>query len=128
MLPYHFPGAVHFVERAAADLGRPVLAGAVRHLAALSSLASLCAQAVHAEASQAATILAEAAAFRDQLHAAALAADLILDDVRNGLGLSEEPQAIEPASTEVDAVKPVAPAVTPVAAKLRTGRAARRRT
>jgi hypothetical protein len=122
MLPYHFVGAVHFVEKAAAEMGRPVLAGAVRRLGALSSLAGLCAQAVHAETSQAVRILAEAAAYRDQLHTAARAADLILDDVRAGLGLgaSEPESAPDDADADADAQAPAPP--------IKTGRASRRPT
>ena len=87
MSNYTFSGFPAFLEAAAARLGRPEAAGPARRQGALAALANLCAQVVGAERGRAPEILAKAAEFRDQLHVAHLAADLMLLDAYDGLGL-----------------------------------------
>lgn len=88
-----FRGYPEYLEVAAVELGLPETVAAARRIAALAALANLCAQAIHAEPTQVDGILAQAERFRDQLRAAARAAELILGDVRGLLGLSPEEEA-----------------------------------
>jgi hypothetical protein len=83
-----FPGFTSFLEAAARQIGRPEAAGPARRITTLSALANLCAQASVAEPAHAPAIMAKAEEFREQLHAALAAADLMLDEVKRLLGLS----------------------------------------
>jgi hypothetical protein len=83
-----FPGYTSFLEAAARQIGRPDAEGPARRITTLSALANLCAQASVAEAAHAPAIMAKAEEFRDQLHAALAAADLMLDEVTRSLGLN----------------------------------------
>jgi hypothetical protein len=76
-----FPGFPVFLELAADQIGCPESAGPAGRIAILSALAHLCAQASLADDAHVPGILAKAAEFRDQLRAAALAADLMLAEV-----------------------------------------------
>ena len=82
MARHPFPGFPAFLDDAARQIGRPEAARPSRRLDGLSALSNLCAQAAEAEESLVAGILAKAEEFRDQLHAAHLAADLMLADLR----------------------------------------------
>jgi hypothetical protein len=80
-----FPGYPSYLDTAAADLGRPEAARPARSIATLSALANLCAQASAASPAAVAGILAKADEFRDQLHVAYRAAELMLDELRTEL-------------------------------------------
>lgn len=82
MARHAFPGFPAFLDAAAEQIGRPEAARPARGTSGLSALANLCAQAALADPPHVAGILAKAEEFRDQLHAAHLAADLMLADVR----------------------------------------------
>jgi len=82
-----FPGYPAFLESAARQIGRPEAEAPARRIATLSALANLCAQASLGGPEVAPAVLAKAAEFRDQLHAAALAADLMIAEVFDSLGL-----------------------------------------
>jgi hypothetical protein len=84
---YSFPGYTSFLEAAARQIGRPEAEGPARRITTLSALANLCAQASVAEPAHAPAIMAKAEEFRDQLHAALTAADLMLDELKRALGL-----------------------------------------
>ncbi|WP_435021260.1 hypothetical protein TA3x_002280 [Tundrisphaera sp. TA3] len=84
MASYVFLGYPAFLQRAADELGRPESALAAGRVPALASLANLCSQATHADPDQVADILAKAGEFRDQIHTAWLAADLMLSEVKAG--------------------------------------------
>ena len=64
---------------------------------ALAALANLCAQASQADGAHVEGILAKACEFRDQLHAAHEAADLMLADIRRGRGAPAPGPSIRPA-------------------------------
>lgn len=87
MSSYVFPGHPKFVEEAASVLGHPESAGPARRIIPLTALANLCAQAATAHPDDARAILAKAREFRDQIATALLAADTMLDDVHDSLGL-----------------------------------------
>jgi hypothetical protein len=91
VIRYRFPGFVSYLHDAAILIDRPEAEAPARTIATLGALANLCAQAGAAEPEQVPAILDKAAGFRDQLHAAYEAAELILDDTRRALGISEEP-------------------------------------
>lgn len=96
MSNYHYQGHVPFLEAAARASGHAALAGRAGKSPALTALSNLCAQAVHAQEEQKAQILAEAEVLRDQLLLSYKTAELILADVRRGLGMTRsEPLAIE---------------------------------
>jgi len=78
---HQFPGFPVFLEAAARQIGHPEAAGPARRIEALSAFANLCAQAARADGAHVKGILAKAREFRDQLHAAHRAADLMLDDL-----------------------------------------------
>ena len=111
MTAYVFPGYPTFLQRAASQLGRPETAFSAGRVAALAALANLCSQATFANAPQAAEILARAATFRDHLHTAALAADLMLAEVEAGCLPdatpieSATPPAIVPGTTPASVAK-----------------------
>ena len=88
--PYSFPGFPAFLEAAAKQIGHPEAEAPARRIATLSSMANLCAQAGSACQEDARTILSKAAEFRDQLHAAHQAAELMLSEVHRALGLNEQ--------------------------------------
>jgi hypothetical protein len=73
-------------------VGRPEAEVPARRIASLSALANLCAQASVADVAHAPAIMAKAAEFRDQLHVAYEAAELMLLEVHQALGSKEEPQ------------------------------------
>ena len=91
MPQYSFPGYYVFVEDAAQQIGHPEAEGPARGIAALSALGNLCGQAGTADPAHVAGIMAKAAEFRDQLHIAFLAAELMISDVERALGLKDEP-------------------------------------
>lgn len=80
---YHFRGIPEFIEAAASRSGRPDLAGTARRIEALTTLASLCSQAVDAQhdSNRVTAILQQAAEFRQQLKIAFDAADAMLTAV-----------------------------------------------
>ena len=81
---HHFPGFPAFLDAAAEQIGRPEAAGPARRIEALAALANLCAQAAEADEAHVEGILVKAAEFRDHLHAAHRAAELMLADVQAG--------------------------------------------
>jgi len=98
---HDFPGFPAFLEAAARQIGHPEAAGPARRIETLSALANLCAQAAHADGAHVEGILAKAREFRDQLHAAHRAADLMLADLdseRGTAGPSPAPDSPEPAA------------------------------
>lgn len=95
MARHHFPGFPAFLDAAAEQIGRPEAARPARQVGGLSALANLCAQAAVADASHVDGILEKAAEFRDQLHAAYLAADLMLADVRAGRRTADPETSID---------------------------------
>ena len=88
---YTFPGYPVFLERAAREVGCPEAETPARKISTLSSLANLCAQAADAEPSRVPAILKKAGEFRDQLHAAHRAAELMLSEVGSALVVAEPP-------------------------------------
>jgi hypothetical protein len=78
---YSFPGYTAFLQEAARRIGHPEAEGPARKVATLAALGNLCAQAGDADPEHVPTIMAKAAEFRDQLHAAYQAAELMLEDV-----------------------------------------------
>jgi hypothetical protein len=93
MSKYSFPGYPAFLEAAAIQLGHPEAAGPARQISTLAALANLCAQAGDAAPEHVPAILARASAFRDQIHVALRAADLILADVSAARGTAGGPPA-----------------------------------
>ena len=89
MIRYRFPGFYPFLHDAAIRIGCPDAEVPARRVATLSALANLCAQAGEADPEHAPMILAKAEEFRDQLHAAYEAAELMLVATRTGLGPAE---------------------------------------
>lgn len=88
MIRYRFPGFYSFLHDAAARIGRPEAEAPARRMTALAALANLCAQAGAAAPEHVPAILAKAEEFRDQLHAAYEAAELMLDHTRAALGVA----------------------------------------
>jgi hypothetical protein len=86
-----FPGYAAFLEEAARQIGHPEAEAPARRITTLSALANLCAQASLAEPAHVPSILVKAAEFRDQLHAAYEAAELMLAGVSRARGLIPEP-------------------------------------
>jgi hypothetical protein len=98
---YTFPGYPSFLETAAQQIGRPGAEGPARCITTLSALANLCAQASMADPAHVPAIMAKAGEFRDQLHAAYVAAELMIAEVDKALrGGLESPAARPPASTD----------------------------
>jgi hypothetical protein len=97
-----FSGFPKFLETAALQIGRPEAAIPARANSTLSALANLCAQASQSDRNGATAILEKASEFRDQLHAASLAADLMIDEVSRSLGIGKnvEIAAREPENSE----------------------------
>ena len=83
-----FLGFPRYLERAAAAIAHPEASIPAQRITPLAALANLCAQASTADQTSAAGILAKADEFRQQLHVAALAADMMLDDA-HGLGSAQ---------------------------------------
>ncbi len=95
-----FPGFPAFLEMAAVEIGRPEAAAPARRITTLAALANLCGQASQSDDAHVPSILAKAAEFRDQLHAAYRAAELMLADLRDRRGVSPvEPQGRSNSST-----------------------------
>ena len=90
MTAYTFPGFTTFLNAAVSRIGHPEAEAPARRIATLSAMANLCAQAGTAGSEDAKRILAKAGEFRDQLHAAYEAAELMLSDVHLALGLEEQ--------------------------------------
>lgn len=95
MTSYTFPGFRSFLEAAACQIGRPEAEAPARRITTLSALANLCAQATVSERANAPAIMAKAAEFRDQLHAAYAAAELMIAEVNQSLGLDYPPSPID---------------------------------
>lgn len=91
MIRYRFPGFHEFLRDAAIRIGHPEAEAPARSISTLSALANLCAQAGLAEPEDAPMIVEKASEFRDQLHAAYEAAELILARTRSALALPGEP-------------------------------------
>jgi len=111
MNAYKFPGFSVYLQDAARKIGHPEAEGPARSIKPLSALANLCAQANIAEPKDVPAILAKAEEFRDQLHAAYQAAELVLAEVHQALKPKPAPEP-PPAPT-----KPMAKASRPPAAK-----------
>ncbi|MGE3821816.1 MAG: hypothetical protein AB7I30_20575 [Isosphaeraceae bacterium] len=104
-----FPGYPIYLEAAAREIGHPEAEVPARRIATLSALANLCAQASLADRRDAPAILAKASEFRDQLHAAALAADLMLAEATRSLG-GIEPEVPTSRTTSASRKRRVGPA------------------
>jgi hypothetical protein len=100
---YTFPGYPSFLEAAAQQIGRPGTEGPARRIATLSDLANLCAQASVADPAHVPAIMAKAGEFRDQLHAAYTAAELMIAEVDHAFRGSLESPAASPTVTAVRA-------------------------
>lgn len=87
MLRDSFPGYPIYLEAAARQIGHPEAEAPARRITALSALANLCAQASMAAPEDAPAILDKASEFRDQLHAAAIAADLMIEEVASSFDI-----------------------------------------
>jgi hypothetical protein len=92
---YTFPGFRPFLEAAACQIGRPEAEGPARRITTLSALANPCAQATVSERANAPAIMTKAAEFRDQLHAAYAAAELMIAQVNQALGLGCPPTKMD---------------------------------
>jgi hypothetical protein len=87
MSRYVFPGLTVFLDRAARRNGRPEAALMARRDPTLSALANLCAQTEAVGPEHARKIMVKATEFRHQLHAALQAADFMIEEVNQALGL-----------------------------------------
>ena len=76
-----FPGYTAYLRQAATEIGHPDAEAPARRIGPLSALSNLCAQATLADPENVDGILEKAAEFRDQLHAAFRAAELMLEAV-----------------------------------------------
>ena len=96
MAKLHFAGFPEFLNLAAEIVGDPEASGPARRLTALGDVANLCAQAIEADPTVLKAILGKAEAFRNQLHVAYLAAELMIEELTPTKtvlgGWSEEPQ------------------------------------
>lgn len=99
------------MQDAARKIGHPEAEGPARSIRPLSALANLCAQANVADPKDVPAIFGKADEFRNQLHAAYQAAELMLSEVYQALKPSPAPGP-PPAPT-----KPMAKAARPAAAK-----------
>lgn len=91
MSTYRFPGFTTFLDSAAREIGRPEASAPARRITTLSSLANLCSQVEDADPVAARTILERAAEYRDQLLAAYIAAERMLDEVSTAAGVETRP-------------------------------------
>lgn len=98
---YTFPGFFGFLKDAALQIGHPEAEGPARKVLALAALANLCAQAGEADSGNVEGIMAKAEEFRDQLHAAYAAAELILIEVNTALGLPVQASQAERPSRSI---------------------------
>jgi hypothetical protein len=76
-----FEGYPKYLDAAALDIGHPEAAIPARRIATLSAIGILCAQAVSGRPEHLPGILAKAEEFRNQLHAAYRAAQLMIEDI-----------------------------------------------
>lgn len=74
-----FRGYPEFLEKAAESIGHPEAARPASRLVALGDVANLCAQASLVDPNLVEGILAKASAFRDQLHVAFLASEMMIE-------------------------------------------------
>jgi hypothetical protein len=95
MSRYLFHGLTVFLDKAAQRNGRPEAALAARRDPTLSALANLCAQTEAVGPNQARTIMVKATEFRNQLHAALQAADFMIEEVNQALGLVSTPSLVD---------------------------------
>lgn len=94
MTRHSFPGFPRYLDRAAESIAHPEASIPARRIAPLAALANLCAQASTADDENVAGILAKAAEFRHQLHVAAIAADLMLEDAQGSKPAADDPSPI----------------------------------
>lgn len=81
-MPNHpFLGFPGYLDRAATSIAHPEASVPAKRIAPLAAIANLCAQAATADEAHLGGIRAKAAEFRDQLRVAAVAADMMIDDV-----------------------------------------------
>lgn len=90
MVGQEFAGFPEFLELAAERIGRPDLAGPAARISALAAMSNLCGQAVQSDGEHRRSIVAKAMEFRDQLRAASLAADLMIEALA-GKQLARDP-------------------------------------
>jgi hypothetical protein len=76
-----FEGYPKYLDFAAMEIGHPEAAIPARRISTLSAIGILCAQAVSGRPEHLPGILAKAEEFRNQLHAAYRAAQLMIEDV-----------------------------------------------
>lgn len=86
-----FLGFPLYLDRAATELTHPEMSIPARRITPLAAIANLCAQASTADDASASCIFGKADELRHQLHVAALAADMMLDDTFVSKPLSQAP-------------------------------------
>ena len=82
---YKFPGFPDYLHRAAVELKCLEAERPAHRITALTAMANLCAQVGSVQAKDAPAIVAKAIEFRDQLHVAYRAANLMLEEVTNAI-------------------------------------------
>ena len=87
---YRFPGYPAFLRDAALQIGHPEAEAPARRITTLAAIGNLCAQAADARPENVAGIMLKAGEFRDQLHAAYAASELMISATRNALALDAE--------------------------------------
>jgi hypothetical protein len=107
---YPFAGFPEYVERAATEIDRPEAARPAYRIATLSAVSNLCAQAADSDVAHVPGILEKAGEFRDQLHVAWRAAELMIAELSSRRGLEADrtsvPERSEPAPDPCPASKP----------------------
>ena len=96
---YKFPGFPGYLHKAAVELDLMEAERPAYRITTFAAMANLCAQVGSVDSKDAPTILAKAIEFRDQLHVASRAADLMLEEVKNAIQAAES--TIEERSTVV---------------------------
>lgn len=82
---YTFPGFPVYLHKAAAELGCLEAERPAHRITTFTAMANLCAQVGSVPSRDASAIVAKAMEFRDQLHVAYRAANLMLEDVTNAI-------------------------------------------
>ena len=96
---YVFPGFPGYLHQAAVELGCLEAERPAHRITTFTAMANLCSQVTSGEAKDAHSILAKAMEFRNQLHVASRAADLMIEEVTQAMTASDS--SIEQNSTVV---------------------------
>lgn len=91
MMAFQFLGYPEYIASVANRVGRPELTRKVGRIAHLSSIATLCVQALHSRKVDAQAILQAAGSYRDQLAIAAEVAEAMIVDLERACQVSCAP-------------------------------------